>query len=100
MKKDIFNECVEKVVQTFRIERKHLFKKSKVQEYVDARHLLYYLCSVRPMPLATINNYMNQNGYETSWSTIYRGVSSFENKMKQDADYKRLVRDIQNSITI
>lgn len=100
MKKDIFNECVNKVVNIYRIDRKYLFKKSKIQEYVDARHLLYYLCAVRPMPLATINAYMRENGYKTNWSTIYRGVASFEEKMKRDNDYKKLVRDIQNSITL
>jgi chromosomal replication initiation ATPase DnaA len=100
MKQDIFNEYVDKVVRNFRIKKEDLFAKSKIQEYVDARHLLYYLCFKRPMRVATIHNYMKDNGYDTNWSTIYRGINSFADKMRSDNDYKQLVKDIQNSITL
>ena len=100
MKQDIFNEYVEKIAYLFRIKKEDIFFKSKIQEYVDARHLLYYLCSVRPMRVTTIKVYMQENGYDTSHSTIIRGIDSFANKIERDNDYKKLVRDIQNSITI
>jgi hypothetical protein len=100
MKQDIFNAYTDKIIHIFRINREELFTKSKIQEYVDARHLLYYLCSIRPMRVATIHQYMKENGYDTPRSTIYRGVDSFAKKIKTDGDYNKLVRDIQNSTTI
>jgi len=100
MKQDIFDAYVEKISYLFRIDKEHLFNNCKKQDYVDARYLLYYLCSLRPMRVKTIQSYMKQNGYDIPHSIISRGINVFAEKIKQDRDYQNLVRDIQNSITI
>jgi hypothetical protein len=100
MKQDIFDEYVEKVSYLFRIDKAHLFNNCKKQDYVDARYLLYYLCSLRPMRVKTIQGYMKENGYDVPHSIVCRGISVFAEKIQQDRDYQNLVRDIQNSITI
>ena len=54
MKRNIFNEYVEQVIELYGITKGELFQKSKVREIVDARHVLYYLCYNRPMKLKYI----------------------------------------------
>jgi len=45
MKQDVFNQYSERVADVFHVTKEELFSKSKKPELVDARRLLYYLCS-------------------------------------------------------
>jgi chromosomal replication initiation ATPase DnaA len=47
MKKDIFNDYVDRVCHIFGLEKETLFTKNKRKDVVDARFLLYYLCRDR-----------------------------------------------------
>ena len=80
MKSDVFNQYVDRISELFKIEKKDLFIKSKKQELVDARHLLYYLCSNRPMKLIYIEKYMEENGYNIKHNSIIHGINSIEKK--------------------
>ena len=51
MKTEIFNSYVDKVSSLFNVDTDMIFTKTKRRDIVDARHLLYYLCYVRPMNL-------------------------------------------------
>ena len=70
MKHDVFNQYVERVSDLFGVSKDDIFSKSKKREFVDARHLVYYLCAKRPMQVTYIQKYMNEAGYQIKHSSI------------------------------
>lgn len=100
MKQEVFSKYVEKVSEQFGITPQEMFSRSKKREYVDARHLLFYLCSVRPMRLSYIQNYLLMSGYKTQHSSILHGIDAAKKRMDEDPDYVRIANIIQQSVTI
>lgn len=100
MKQDVFNQYVERVSDLFRIQESDLFSKSKKRELVDARHLIYYLCSKRPMQITYIQKYMKDKGYDIQHSTIIHGIASVEQRLKDDKDYVSVVKDVEKAVFI
>ena len=100
MKKEVFNKYAEGIANMFGITKEELFSKSRKRDAVDARQLLYYLCSIRPMRIALIQEMMIENGYETSHSPIIHGIRSMRKKLKEDADYRILVHRLEEEVTI
>ena len=60
MKREIFNQYLERVIEQFRMSKENLLSKTKKREIVDARYLLYYLCYRRPMTISYIQKFMNE----------------------------------------
>jgi chromosomal replication initiation ATPase DnaA len=100
MKSDVFNQYVERVTDLFGINKEELFSKSKKRELVDARHLIYYLCSKRPMQIMYIQKYMKENGYEIQHSSVIHGIASIEGRIKDDNDYVSIVKEIERAVFI
>ena len=98
MKKNIFNKYVEEVSKQFAIDPTSIFTKDKRRDIADARHLLYYLCSVRPMKTVYIQEYMSDNGYDINHSSIIHGIKVVKGKLKKDQDYIGAVKHIKNAI--
>jgi len=97
-KQKAFTEYVSLIAEAFGIEQEHLFAKTKSRTYSTARHLLYYLCSKRPMSVTSIAMYMGENGYDTGHSSIIYGIKQAEIKVKNDRDYLRTARKIEDSV--
>ncbi len=96
MKEKIFKKFVEEVCDLYGIEEETLFTKTKRRDCVDARHLLYYLCSERPMRLVYIQEYMAQNGYYIPHSSIHHGIAQVRKKIENnDRDYIATVKTMQ-----
>lgn len=100
MKQEIFNQYVDRIVDLFGITKDEVFSKNKRRDVVDARHLLYYLCYRRPMTFGYIQKFMEANGYEIKHSSIIHGVSSVSDKVKDDADYAHVVKEIEKAVFI
>jgi chromosomal replication initiation ATPase DnaA len=100
MKHDVFNQYVERVSDLFSIKKEDIFSKSKKRELVDARHLVYYLCSKRPMQITYIQKYMNEAGYDITHSSIIHGIASVERKIADDKDYVSVVKDVEKAVFI
>lgn len=100
MKSDVFNQYVDRVAELFSINKEELFSKSKKREFVDARYLIYYLCSKRPMQITYIQKYMKENGYEIQHSSIIHGISSVEERIKVDKDYVTIVKEVEKAVFI
>ncbi len=100
MKHDVFNQYVERVADLFNISKEDIFSKSKKREFVDARHLVYYLCSKRPMQVTYIQKYMNEAGYDIKHSSIIHGISAVEQKIAEDKDYVSVVKDVERAVFI
>ena len=100
MKHDVFNQYVERVADLFNIKKEDIFSKSKKREFVDARHLVYYLCSKRPMQVTYIQKYMNEAGYDIKHSSIIHGIAAVEQKIADDKDYVSIVKDVERAVFI
>jgi chromosomal replication initiation ATPase DnaA len=100
MKHDVFNQYVERVIDLFGITKEELFSKSKKRKYVDARHLIYYLCSKRPMQVTYIERYMCEAGYQITHTTIIHGIASVERRIAEDRDYVSIVKELERSVFI
>lgn len=100
MKQDVFNQYVDRIVDLFGISREEIFSKSKKREIVDARHLLYYLCHKRPMSITYIQKYMSANGYDIQHSSVIHGINSVSERVKDDADYMQIVKELDKAVFI
>jgi chromosomal replication initiation ATPase DnaA len=100
MKQEIFKQYVEIVSERFGISEDDVFTKTKRMECVDARHMLYYLCSKRQMRIKTIQDYMAQRGYHISHSSIIYGINQMDEKVKADRDYLSVINSIHESVNI
>jgi hypothetical protein len=52
------------------------------------------------MGLNYIQKYMADNGYEIKHSTLIYGIGNVEKRVKEDADYMQIVKDIQKAVFI
>ena len=95
MKRNIFNEYVEQVIELYGITKGELFQKSKVREIVDARHVLYYLCYNRPMKLKYIQKYMSEAGYDIGHSSVLHGIHAVRNLVQSDEDISFIIETLQ-----
>lgn len=100
MKEDVFYQYVDRVTDLFGISRDELFSKSKKRNLVDARQLLYYLCSNRPIQITYIQKYMKDNGYDVCHSVIIHGINVMKNKVEEDRDYRSITKEIDRAVHI
>ena len=99
MKLDIFNYYATQCADLFGITEELLFTKSKLRDIVDARQLLYYMCSERQMRIVYIQEYMFSKGYLINHSSIIYGIHQVKGRMTKDADYRRVIKSIKTCIT-
>jgi chromosomal replication initiation ATPase DnaA len=97
MKREIFNQYVDKLCELFGITRDDLISTSKRGDLSDARHMLYYLCSKRQISVSNILKYLLEMGLKTSHSTISYGIQSVEDKCKIDNDYVQVITKIEKT---
>ncbi len=100
MKREVFNQYVALVTDLFRVNERDLFKKSKKREYVDARHMLYYLCATRPMRISWIQGFMSEKGYDIAHSSIIHGVKITDERVELDKDYASIVKRFEMSCEV
>jgi chromosomal replication initiation ATPase DnaA len=98
MKREIFNRLADLVCEYMDIPREDLFKKSKKRTLVDARHLLYYLCSTRPMEMPYIIEFLNENGYSSRHQPINHGIRETAKKLREDPDFNFIVNRIRERV--
>ena len=94
MKQELLNRYTTEVCRVFGVEEKDLFKKNKKSDLVDARYLIYYLCSDKNMKLTYIQKYMKKNGYDIPHSTIHYGIQQVKKKVHFDRDYRVVIDKI------
>ena len=98
MKQEIFNQYAIKVADIFGISTSELFTKTKQRDCVDARHLLYYLCSQRPMRLTYIQKYLAESGYKINHSSIHHGIQQVKDRVTDDPDYIKIIKRVEKCI--
>lgn len=100
MKKEIFLQYMDAISNQWNIEKDFIVSGSKRKDHVEARQMLYYLCSERGMRLSEIQRYMADQGYDPKHCPIHRGIKKIKQKMEEDRDYKTIASRISNSIFI
>ncbi len=95
MKREIFNQYAKHVNEIFRLDNNIIFQKTKKRDIVDARNMLYFLCSRRPMRVSAIQQYMSECGYDISHTSILYGIKSIEDKINSDKDYISTIKKIE-----
>jgi chromosomal replication initiation ATPase DnaA len=95
MKKDIFDEYVDKVTNHFGVSREQLFTKNKERRISDARHMLYYLCKERQITGSYTKHYMGENGYDIALSSIGHGIKRIEKEIAKDPDYTIIINQLK-----
>jgi len=98
MKQDIFNQYVKQVALLYRISEADMFTKSREQEVVDARQMLFYLCFKRPIPMYSIKTYLAERGLPLQQSAIMNGVAKLEKHLKNDPDYSYAIGNIEKAV--
>lgn len=96
----IFKSYVSQVCELYDINQSELFTKSKRRDIVDARHMLYYLCSERPMRVRYIKQYMQESGYSVGHSTIIHGIKLVKERVFNDDDMETIINTIQSCAII
>ncbi len=96
MKRKIFDEYVEIVENALEITKDDIFTKTRKRENVEARDLLFYLCSQRNMRGNFILDRCRENGLELDDSQITRGKAKMEELISSDPDWKQLINGIIN----
>lgn len=100
MKKDVFNKYAELITDMFGITKEQLFSKARNRNIVDARHLLYYMCSTRPMQLIYIQQFLQEEGYDTKHPPLIHGIRAVTKRLREDHDYRTIVQKLKESVTI
>jgi len=96
----IFKQYRSQVSELFDINEEEIFTKSKRRDIVDARQLLYFLCSERPMRVRYIKQYMDDNGYSVGHSTIIHGIKLVKERLSYDEDLGAIIKIIQSCVTV
>ena len=97
MKRKIFDQYVEIVENALEITKNDIFTKTRKRENVEARDLLFYLCSQRNMRGNFILNRCKENGLDLDDSQITRGKAKIEELISSDPDWKQLIKGILNA---
>jgi len=94
MKKKIFNNYVEFILEEFSITKEELFSSGKVRKISFPRFVLYYICYKRPMTYTDISNLMKTEGLDIKPSNVRYGIERIE--QSDDQDYKNLIESCIN----
>jgi chromosomal replication initiation ATPase DnaA len=99
MKKILFSQFVKQVSKTFGISNSNvIFERTKRQDIVDARQMLFYLCKERGISLADIIRLMEHHGLPLKHPAIINGINKVKEKVDSDPDYRFLVDKLQSSV--
>ncbi len=100
MKKEIFIQYLEAVLKLYKVPREEMISNCKKKDVVEARQMLYYLCYLRQISLASIQRYMTEQGYDPKKPPIIQGIRRTTKKVDTDDDYRIVTERISNKIFI
>jgi len=101
MKKALFNQFASMVAASYMLgNKKVLFQRTKRQDIVDARQMVWYLCIQRGLSLADIIRMMADSGLPLKHPAVINGIRKVEGRVNSDLDYKDFVEKIQNLVKI
>ena len=100
MKKEIFDQYLEAILNQFKIDRSKMVSNSRKKDHVEARQMLYYLCHKRNMRLNQIQKFMEEEGYLPNHCQVHRGIKASSKLIEEDMDFRTVMERIENSVFI
>lgn len=104
MKHKIFDKYLADILKVFRIDEKDFFSPTKNRSIVDAKQLLYYMCSKRQMRTSAIREMMvlagQKYGFDIHNANIQKGVKRAQALVDSDDDYFKVMKRIEDSTFI
>lgn len=94
MKRMIYESLMNNVSTVFGLSKEEILTPTKKRDVVDARQVIYYVCSKKNMRLAHIQSYLKQDGYSVTHSTIINGIKRVEAEMEFDHDYAKIINQL------
>jgi chromosomal replication initiation ATPase DnaA len=91
MKKEIFDKYSQAVAKQFHLTLDEMFSKTKRQDIVEARQILYYLCKERPMRVSLIRQLLQEKGYNITHNNVTYGYNQAKKMIEEDSDYKNFI---------
>ena len=96
MKKEIFDKYSKAVAKQFNLTLDEMFSKTKRQDIVEARQILYYLCKERSIQFSYIQRFLEESDYKIRHSTIMHGYNQAKKLIENDPDYKDFIDKTTN----
>ena len=96
MNVELFRTYADNVQERFGLSKEQMFAKTRQQEYVDARQMLYLLCDRSGMRISYIERYMKEIGHDITHSTIIHGIRRAKRVMYEDDGYKNIIKKIES----
>ena len=97
MKEKIFEYYASSIAKQFNISLKEMFTQTKTSHIVDARQLLYWLCIERPIKKSYLKIFLEENGYNVTYTTLQYGYEQAEKLIDSDPDFKKMIKEIQKN---
>jgi chromosomal replication initiation ATPase DnaA len=92
MKEHIFTQYLENILKYLDISAEELFEKTKKDEIVKPRQMLFYLCSVKSnMGQKEISGYLKKINQDVPQEIIHYGISTFKKLIEEDKDYVYII---------
>jgi hypothetical protein len=101
MKHNVFDKYLTDIKKIFRLSDEDFFKPTKNKTVLEAKQLLYYMCSRRQIRVAAIKEMMDKAGakygYIVHGSNVLRGITKAQNMVDSDEDYFKIMKRIEDS---
>jgi chromosomal replication initiation ATPase DnaA len=92
MKEHIFTQYLENILNYLNISVEELFEKTKKDEIVKPRQMLFYLCGVKSnMGQKEISGYLKKINQDVAPEIIHYGISTFKKLIEEDKDYVYII---------
>lgn len=99
MKKILFDQFVERIAQVFGLkDPSAIFMRTKRQDVVDARQMLFFLCYDRGISLADILRLMADKGLPLKHPAVLNGIRKIKEKVESDPDYKFFIDKVHSKV--
>ena len=96
MKEYIYTQYVINITNHLKIDNLDLFSFTKKNHIVEARRLLWLLCSEHGMTPTEIKRHTkNVSSRDFQRSTIYRGIVSIKETIRRDSDYNNILSKLR-----
>jgi chromosomal replication initiation ATPase DnaA len=96
MNKALFDTILKQILDKYQISKQELYEPTKMPDVVNARYLLYYICSRKDISTSRIRRLLKDDGYKTTYTSVLRGIKAMEKRILEDKDYLKFINSIQS----
>ena len=96
MKEHIFIQYLKKIAKHLEVDDNLILEKTQIRHIVEARRLLWFLCSEHGMTPTEIKRHTkNLSSIDFQRSTIDRGIVSIKETIRKDPDYNYIISKLK-----